>query len=170
MKGDCLLPTSTEICIFIIEGEMKMVSRSSLNIFILMLVVGIILISIGIFFMGLGGWSGWDYYLYGLIPTIFGGVLIVLDLIGGIYLVVKSRREKREIREGVELKEKSLTLDPNHETVYLMRVEREEIGSGEVLINHICGNCKIKNNLKELERNSEQYQCLSCGAYNYLNR
>jgi len=85
--------------------------------------------------------------------------------------VLKERISEGNIDPTIfEMKENSLNLDSKVRTLYLMRIEREEIDSGKVIINYICGNCKIKNNLKELEENSGQYQCLSCGAYNHLKQ
>lgn len=117
--------------------------------------------------------SGWGLIVTLVLVTIFGVILIIVGLIGLVRAWRKPetrddgwKRNERKIWERE--REKGLSSEQKVETTYLIRVEREKKDSGEETINYICGNCKSTNNLKTLNKALEQYQCLSCGANNYL--
>ncbi|MFX0181179.1 MAG: hypothetical protein ACFE78_13415 [Candidatus Hodarchaeota archaeon] len=51
---------------------------------------------------------------------------------------------------------------------YMLRIEKEIGESGTERVNSICGYCGVKNNLKTIDEEHGIFQCLNCGAENYL--
>ena len=51
---------------------------------------------------------------------------------------------------------------------YMLRIEKEIGESGTERINSICGYCGVKSNLKTIDEEHGIFQCLNCGAENYL--
>ncbi|MHA1916551.1 MAG: hypothetical protein ACW97V_19535 [Promethearchaeota archaeon] len=109
---------------------------------------------------------------YFIILLIIPIIVFFLMLIGSIIGYVRTKYPKfSTLKEnGTERSENLLSSGQRSETTYLVRIEREKTISGEEISNYICGKCKSKNSLKEINRTLKKYQCLDCGASNYLKQ
>jgi len=95
-----------------------------------------------------------------------GGLILILLFIalfcGASKIDSKSRR-KPIIKESIGTK---MEAAPN--VTYMLRIEKEVGESGAERVNHICGYCGVKNNLKSIDEEHGIFQCLNCGAENHL--
>jgi hypothetical protein len=76
----------------------RRISRKGNIIFIIFLVVGVTLLSVGVYFFirggSLGFGAGFGVGMLGYGFLVFGGLLTILDLLGGLILLVRSRRKE----------------------------------------------------------------------------